>query len=59
MTDITKCCGENCHLKQSCYRYLAPSDTRQSYANFDIEYHKQLRINNSSICNYYWKHENK
>jgi len=31
MTDITKCSGENCPMKESCYRYTAEADTMQSY----------------------------
>lgn len=26
MTDISKCDGEDCPLKDKCYRYTAPSD---------------------------------
>lgn len=32
MPDITMCPGEDCPLKESCYRYTAtPSEFRQSY----------------------------
>jgi hypothetical protein len=32
MTDITKCEGTNCPVKQSCYRYTAKvNEHRQSY----------------------------
>lgn len=32
MPDITMCTGENCSLKETCYRYKAePSEYRQSY----------------------------
>lgn len=32
MTDITKCEGTNCPVKESCYRYTAKADIfRQSY----------------------------
>lgn len=32
MLDITKCTGENCSLKDKCWRYLAPaSDQWQSW----------------------------
>jgi len=30
MTDITKCTGEGCALKQTCYRFTAPMGTYQS-----------------------------
>ena len=32
MTDISKCDGENCDRKQTCWRFTAPSNEhRQSY----------------------------
>lgn len=32
MPDITMCSGDNCPLKEKCYRYTAnPNDLRQSY----------------------------
>lgn len=31
MTDITKCKGNNCPLKNTCYRFTAPSDRYQSF----------------------------
>lgn len=31
MADITMCSGENCNLKDNCYRYLASPSNRQSY----------------------------
>jgi hypothetical protein len=32
MTDICKCTGEGCHIKEQCYRYTAKADElRQSY----------------------------
>lgn len=31
MSDITKCSGFLCPFKETCYRYLAPSGTWQSY----------------------------
>jgi hypothetical protein len=30
MTDITKCTGEGCELKETCYRYTAPMGDYQS-----------------------------
>jgi hypothetical protein len=30
MTDITKCTGEGCELKETCYRYTAPMGMYQS-----------------------------
>lgn len=49
MPDIAMCTGERCHLKETCYRYLAKPDIAQSwFAESPIEKHK---------CNYYWKYE--
>ena len=31
MTDITKCKGEGYLLKETCYRYKAPTGMRQSF----------------------------
>jgi hypothetical protein len=31
MTDITKCTGEGCALKESCYRFTASEGMYQSY----------------------------
>jgi hypothetical protein len=31
MSDITKCTGEGCPLKESCYRYKVDSSMMQSY----------------------------
>jgi hypothetical protein len=31
MTDITKCTGEGCELKETCYRFTAPTGMLQSY----------------------------
>lgn len=31
MPDITMCSGENCLVKQNCYRYTAKPNLRQSY----------------------------
>lgn len=36
MTDITKCTGEGCERRDTCYRYTAPADPeRQSFAHLD------------------------
>lgn len=34
MGDITKCLGDNCPIKESCYRYTSEADEWQSYSNF-------------------------
>ena len=31
MADITKCTGEGCPLKETCYRFTAPTDMYQSF----------------------------
>jgi hypothetical protein len=31
MTDITKCTGEGCELKETCYRFTAPTEMYQSF----------------------------
>lgn len=31
MADITKCPGDNCPVKERCYRFTAPSSIHQSY----------------------------
>jgi len=37
MSDITKCNGDDCPLKESCYRYTSLDGERQSYLS-DIPY---------------------
>ena len=54
MTDITKCNGVNCPVKDTCYRYIVPAkENRQSYSSFDIAY-----IDKNLTCEYYWPTEN-
>lgn len=49
MSDITKCTGEGCELKDNCYRYTAPSsELWQSWSNF-FDYIDEQG------CQYYWK----
>lgn len=52
MTDISKCNGENCPIKETCWRYLAPDGHWQSYMNY--EYNKE-----KNKCDGYWKVESK
>lgn len=47
MADITKCTGENCTKKETCYRYTAISSERQSYF---IE----PPLSKTGNCIYYW-----
>lgn len=41
MVDITKCTGENCPLKDKCYRYTIPLGEWQSYTNFQYNHDKK------------------
>jgi hypothetical protein len=48
MADITKCKGEGCETKFTCYRFTAkPSEFRQSYF-------MESPIKNNG-CEYYWQ----
>jgi len=47
MTDIAKCTGEGCPLKETCYRFTAPAEMYQSFfVNVPIK---------NGQCEYYWK----
>jgi hypothetical protein len=49
VTDISKCHGEGCHKKETCYRYTAPADKHwQSYI-------APVRNEDGSCDEYYWK----
>lgn len=50
MADITMCRGENCPLKEKCYRYKAKPSTWQSYF-VEVPY-------NEKGCDKFWKIEN-
>jgi hypothetical protein len=47
MTDITKCTGEGCGLKETCYRFTATTGMYQSFF-FEVP------IKNGK-CEYYWE----
>ena len=49
MPDITKCRGENCPLKESCYRYTSKDSFRQSYFFFFF-----YGVDLANHCKYYW-----
>lgn len=51
MADITKCSGEGCTRKSSCYRYLAPADDFQSMF---IEPPFTQTLDNQE-CEHYWE----
>jgi hypothetical protein len=46
MTDITKCTGEGCALKETCYRFTASTGMYQSFF-------VGVPIKNGQ-CEYYW-----
>ena len=49
MADICKCRGEDCSIKETCYRYIVePNPLRQSYFN-------DSPIKNGQ-CDVYWKY---
>ena len=53
MPDITLCSGQDCPLKETCYRYKAtPSKYRQSYFT-EAPYDKE-----KEECDHYWTDKN-
>ena len=50
MSDITKCTGKDCPVKEKCYRYTSPEDSRQSW--FYESPHQT--IDGEFACSYYW-----
>lgn len=55
MTDITKCQGTGCIVKETCYRYTAPDSERQSY--FIEPPIQASRQHDGMNCSYYWKNQ--
>lgn len=60
--DITKCSGQNCPVKEKCYRFTAPASQYQSYFVIPpIKTTKERKLD----CEHYWgkgepfKHINK
>lgn len=52
MADIAKCFGVGCPIKDTCRRYLVPSQERgQSYLS-EVPY-------DNGECEYYWETNNK
>ncbi len=48
MSDISKCKNELCTLKETCWRFNAPSSPyRQSYGSFEQD--------ENDKCEYYWE----
>lgn len=51
MSDITKCKGVNCPVKEHCYRFTAPADYLQSYfVDSPGEHHDDGKF----TCDSYW-----
>ena len=49
MPDVSMCSGENCPLKNSCYRFTAkPSEYRQAYF-MQVPYNHEEKK-----CDHYW-----
>lgn len=46
MTDITKCAGDGCPLKETCHRFTAPAEMYQSFF-------MTPPVKNGK-CEYYW-----
>jgi hypothetical protein len=49
--DITKCKGEGCELRETCYRYKAKPSRWQSYGAFEAVRDKDGK------CGYYWRYD--
>lgn len=54
MTDITKCTGDQCQLKESCYRFIATSNKLWQSMFSKVPYNKKKRQ-----CDFYWKFNKK
>ena len=51
MLDITKCDGNNCSKRATCYRFTSKPERLQSYSAF------YETIENDK-CKYYWEYKN-
>lgn len=51
MTDITKCSGDSCPLKENCFRYKAKDSCWQSYF-------VGTPIDENGKCEYFWSFNN-
>lgn len=49
MTDICKCRGRDCELREQCFRFLAEDELMQSYSDFDS--HRD----DPAVCNSFWE----
>ncbi len=67
MTDITKCTGEGCELKETCYRFTAPTGMWQSYfmnppikdgkCEYQWDTNTNEKLNNTAEKIAYWRKE--
>jgi hypothetical protein len=49
-SDISKCTGNGCKIKEKCWRFTAPAEPLwQSYAAFDTQ-----PVNKAAECNGFW-----
>lgn len=48
MPDITMCTGDKCPKKESCYRFTAKADARQSFF-------AAPPVNGKGECRHYWE----
>lgn len=51
MADITKCSGEDCPIKEMCYRFTAKAD--KHYQSYFVEAPGKLE-NNTFSCEMFW-----
>jgi hypothetical protein len=59
MTDISKCSGDKCPLKETCYRYTAPASPHwQSYIQPPF---KQYKTEGKVVteCEQYWNNKDR
>lgn len=49
MSDITKCPGDNCPLKETCYRFTAIANTFRQF------YFIKSPIKENKTCDDYWE----
>lgn len=53
MADITKCMGDNCPFKETCYRFKAVSNEYQQ-AYFIVPPYKRDPETDKVECEHYW-----
>ncbi len=50
MTDISKCGGQGCSKRDTCYRYVVQGSEGQSWGAFD-------ESDDLTNCKYYWENK--